>query len=128
MDKIFQTRIKLLRIDRGWTQRDLAKKIGYTRSAVSAWEVGRNEPSHTDLVKLSEVFKVAVGYLVGSLDRPNDKEPEGGESTEDKLKHLLNNSTVRLLHFLEESHLSADEAEQILRTVVKVAHSKLDQK
>ncbi len=50
------------------TQEEFAKKIGYTRSAVSAWEIGRNEPSNDDIVKLADFFGVSTDYLLGKSD------------------------------------------------------------
>ncbi len=56
------------------TQEDFAKKIGYTRSAISAWEIGRNEPSNEDIVKLADFFGVSTDYLLGKSDNPLSEE------------------------------------------------------
>ena len=50
------------------TQEEFAKKIGYTRSAISAWEIGRNEPSNDDIVKLADFFGVSTDYLLGKTN------------------------------------------------------------
>lgn len=39
----FCQRLKKLRIEKGLTQEQFAKELGYARSAISAWELGRNE-------------------------------------------------------------------------------------
>lgn len=65
---LFSIRLKQLRKEKNLTQEDLAKILGYTRAAISGYEIGRNEPSHEVLNKLSEYFNVSVGYLTGKTD------------------------------------------------------------
>lgn len=74
-------RIKQLRISRGMTQTELAKKLNITRSSVNAWEMGISTPSTTYLVELSLLFHVSTDYLLGldcnkSLDISNLSERE----------------------------------------------------
>ncbi|MBR3163547.1 MAG: helix-turn-helix transcriptional regulator [Clostridia bacterium] len=61
------------------TQEEFAKKIGYTRSAVSAWEIGRNEPSNDDIVKLADFFGVSTDYLLGKSDIRNPEKIDANE-------------------------------------------------
>jgi len=63
MGKISEN-IRHLRKKMGWTQQDLANKIGIKRSLVGAYEEARAEPSAEKLVKFSEVFNVSVGSLI----------------------------------------------------------------
>jgi DNA-binding transcriptional regulator YiaG len=37
-------RIRALRLERGWTQEDLAQRIGVRAGTVCRWERGRNRP------------------------------------------------------------------------------------
>lgn len=67
----FRDRLIKLRKELNLTQEELAKKIGYTRTAISAWEIGRNEPSNTDTIKLAEYFGVSTDYLLGKSDIRN---------------------------------------------------------
>lgn len=69
----FKDRLKELRKELGLTQEEFAKKIGYTRTAISAWEIGRNEPSNNDTIKLAEFFTCSVDYLLG---KSNIRDPE----------------------------------------------------
>lgn len=61
-------KIKLLREKRGYTQAELAKKLGITRSSVNAWEMGVSVPSTHYVVELSLLFNVSTDFL---LDMPN---------------------------------------------------------
>lgn len=51
--------IKKLRLERGWTQEELGKKMGVQKAAVNKWEVGSVELKRTILQKLAEVFNVS---------------------------------------------------------------------
>ena len=57
--------IKTLRENIGWTQSELSKKLGITRSSVNAWEMGISAPSTQYLVELALLFKVSTDYILG---------------------------------------------------------------
>lgn len=54
-----------LRLSFGWTQVQLAQKLGVTKQTVSNWENDNIQPSIDMLVKLSNVFNVSTDYLLG---------------------------------------------------------------
>ena len=58
-------RIKNLREIHKYTQSDLAKKLGITRSSVNAWEMGISVPSTQYIVELANIFSVSTDYLLG---------------------------------------------------------------
>ncbi len=62
-------RIRKLRLERGWSQVDLAKKINVTKQSVSNWENDNIQPSIEMLVKLAQVFLVSTDYLLGLEER-----------------------------------------------------------
>lgn len=70
----FKNRLVKLRKELNLTQEELAKKIGYTRTAISAWEIGRNEPSYDDVIKIADFFNVSIDYLLGKSDIKNPEE------------------------------------------------------
>ena len=72
----FKDRLIKLRKELNLTQEELAQKIGYTRTAISAWEIGRNEPSNSDTIKLAEYFGVSTDYLLGKSDIRNPEVQE----------------------------------------------------
>ena len=63
-------KIKTLREQNSITQADLAKAIGVTTSAVSAWEKGINEPRMGAVHKIAQYFNVTKSYLVNDEDLP----------------------------------------------------------
>ena len=58
-------RLKALREAKSFTQADLAKKLGITRSSVNAWELGISIPSTQYIVELAFLFGVSTDYLLG---------------------------------------------------------------
>ena len=58
-------RIKTLREEKGWTQAELARRLGITRNGVNSWEQGLSMPSPACLVELADVFFVSTDYLLG---------------------------------------------------------------
>ena len=54
-----------LRMSFGWTQVQLAQKLGVTKQTVSNWENDNIQPSIDMLVKLAGIFHVTTDYLLG---------------------------------------------------------------
>ena len=61
----FGSNLKELRLQAGMTQKDLAAKIGVTKSVVSYYELSERSPSPEILIKLANVFHVSADYLLG---------------------------------------------------------------
>lgn len=53
---------------RGWTQEDLANKIGVHPITVTRWEVGTRKPDIDTLRRLSELFSITVDDLLATDD------------------------------------------------------------
>ena len=58
-------RIKELREEKAWTQTELAKILGVTRSCVNAWEMGISVPSPQYVVELASLFHISTDFLLG---------------------------------------------------------------
>ena len=52
--------VRELRTERGWTQADLAQRLGVSRNSVNAIETGRYEPSLTLAMRIARVFGMSV--------------------------------------------------------------------
>ena len=68
MDK-FADRLRDLRIEKGLSQRELAKVINISASAIQQWESKRREPIARYVVLLSRFFGVTTDYLLGEKDQ-----------------------------------------------------------
>jgi transcriptional regulator with XRE-family HTH domain len=60
--------IRELRQAAGWSQRDLAARIGVSHMSVSHWETSRNEPSARQLRLLAEAFGVPMEHIAFERD------------------------------------------------------------
>ena len=60
----FSEKLIALRRRAGWSQEQLADRLGVTRQSVSKWEGGAAAPELGKLIALSELFAVSVDYLV----------------------------------------------------------------
>lgn len=67
-------RIAYLREQRGYTQEELANRLGISRSALSHYEKNRREPDLQTLNAIADFFQVTVDYLFGRTPYPTDKE------------------------------------------------------
>lgn len=66
----FKDTIKNLRTSNNLTQTDLAKLLGVTKSAISAYETGERQPSHDAIVKMADYFNVTIDYIYGNRKMP----------------------------------------------------------
>lgn len=59
-------RIKQYRLERGWSQEELAKKMGYTnKSTICLVEKGRSDLTTSSIIKYADVFGVAPSEIMG---------------------------------------------------------------
>ena len=58
-DKIIENRKK-----NGWSQEELANRLGVSRQSVSKWESAQAVPDLKKILQLAEVFGVTTDYLI----------------------------------------------------------------
>ncbi len=61
---ILADKIIFLRKKAGWSQEDLAEKLGVTRQSVSKWEGAQSVPDMDKVVTMSRLFGVTTDYLL----------------------------------------------------------------
>lgn len=64
--------IRSLRIDRGYTQKQIAEYLGISQNTYSQYEIGVLNYSVDAIVKLADFYDVSTDYL---LSRTNTKKP-----------------------------------------------------
>ncbi len=62
------TRIRDLREDRDWTQKQVAEMLHTTRTSYCAYENGVTEIGLENLIRLAEIYHTSVDYLLGLTD------------------------------------------------------------
>lgn len=88
-------RIKELRLSNGWSQQELADKLGVTNVAVSQWERGVKQPKMEMREALCDLFNVNMEYLNGNWD---------------KISRLLTEDEAKLLDARRHNKLANDNS------------------
>lgn len=71
---------------KGWSQEELAEKMGVSRQAVSKWESAQTVPDIEKIIALSELFEVSTDYLLkDSIDISTVSEQNTTPDTDKRL-------------------------------------------
>ena len=57
-------KIQNMRKARGWSQEELADRIGVTRQAVSRWEANSAKPDADKIIAICDLFGISADYLL----------------------------------------------------------------
>lgn len=64
-------RIQYLRKTKGFSQEELADKVGVSRQAVSKWENEQSTPDIEKIIIMSELFEVTTDYILKGIEPVN---------------------------------------------------------
>jgi len=115
-----QKRIGLSRARRnaGFTQEELAYRLGVDRSTVGRWETGTTEPSAWLRPKLARILRLAPGTLAGLLDESVALPPRVIGSAKFELEDI-----DALVAAIGDSQTSQDAIEQLDQAAFALAES-----
>ena len=65
----FDERLMSLRKAKGWSQEELANKIGVSRQTISKWESFQTIPDMNKLMELSKIFEISVDELINEENK-----------------------------------------------------------
>lgn len=82
----FGNTLKTLRLRKNMTQAQLARKLGLTRSVISAYETNLRLPSYDVLIHIAQIFNVSTDYLLG-IERQQEIDLSG--LTKEEISALL---------------------------------------
>ena len=57
-------RIQYLRKQKGYSQEELADKVGVSRQAVTKWETGAGIPDIENMISISNLFNISIDELI----------------------------------------------------------------
>ena len=91
-------RLHELRKKNGYTQAELAEKLGVSRQSISNWELGTIVPSTSRLKKISELYSVPLETLlrddVSGEQKKDDENATNIESVSSESDPVANEDTV----------------------------------
>lgn len=89
---ILAEKIINLRKKNGWSQEELAEKLGVTRQSISKYEGAQSIPDLDKILKLSEIFGVTTDYLIKDELEEEEYAPSQmheNESESDRIVHKV---------------------------------------
>lgn len=99
-------KIRTLRKSKGWTQVDLAEKLGTSQKVITTYETGRHKPPLEWLPTLARLFGVSIEELIG----------KNGVKPQEAKRHVHKNSRLALMQKFYEK-LPPSEQRVILKQV-----------
>ena len=100
-DKIIENRKK-----NGWSQEELANKLGVSRQSVSKWESAQAVPDMKKVLQLSELFNVSTDYLI--KDEIDSASPAETVPVDDGLEEAARKvSMAEASAFLHDNEIAA---------------------
>lgn len=84
----FSQRLKNLRLESGYSQKELAKLIGISYQSLQKYEKGISKPRLSRLEEIAEIFNVSVSYLLGETDTRTTSSPSKPLALSKRLKSL----------------------------------------
>lgn len=108
-------RLRDLRDEFNYDQRDMGKKLNITSSAYGYYEQNRNQPSLDTLVKLAKIFNVTTDYLLGLS---NERENSVYYSMSDKL--TLSHSELKTIQQMKKISLLEELSENPSKNVARL--------
>lgn len=105
--------IKNARLERGYTQKELAEKLNVSQNAVHNWENGKREPNIAILHNISKILDKSIILLIeGNEDKyplsPKDYKTdlENSMNQQDKLYYLDPETAKKAQEIFENKELS----------------------
>lgn len=88
--------LRLMRVFHDLTQKDLAEKLGISKSHLSEIESGKTTPTLSLLNRYSEVFDVPVSSIMFFSENSD------GDVTKEKLRTFVSSKILALMNFIAE--------------------------
>ena len=89
--------VRLERMNRRWTQKQLAERLGLTKSVISAYETSMRYPSYDVLIHIATIFKVSTDYLLG-MEKNRSIDISGLSAENERLVYQIVNALKESQH------------------------------
>lgn len=108
-------RLKELRDEFGYDQKDMGQKLNMTSSAYGYYEQERSEPSLETLIKIANIFNVSTDYLLGLS---NIRKYPFHHSKSNKLS--LSDAEIETIHKMKDISLLEELSENPSKNVARL--------
>jgi len=117
----FSNRLKFLRKENDLYQKELAEKIGVSRTTITQYENGAREPNYETLKKLANFFEVSIDYLLGNTNQRRSAVKREAAFFEDKklleaYENLKHRKDLQMM-FKETMDLNPSTVKQIIEII-----------
>ncbi|MBE7010098.1 MAG: helix-turn-helix transcriptional regulator [Ruminococcaceae bacterium] len=85
----FCLKLKMLRLEAGMSQEELALRLGISRSCLANYEIGKRQPDKQMIAHIADVFHVMSDYLIDHKPFQNLKMCESEIQETKRLKEML---------------------------------------
>lgn len=96
-------RISDLRIERGWSEYQLAEKSGIVQSTISSWSRTKSLPTITNLEKICNAFGITLSQFFAGKE---------------EMAVSLTNRQMEMLHHFDQ--LSSEQQENLIRLLASL--------
>lgn len=93
---ILADKIINLRKKNGWSQEELAEKLGVTRQSISKYEGAQSIPDLDKILKLSEIFGVTTDYLIKDELEEEEYAPSQTQENESESDRSVHKVTMEM--------------------------------
>ena len=114
----FNEQLTKLRKRNNITQIELANLMNVKQYVISSWETGRSEPNISQIIKLSDVFKISTDYLLDRHIIITNSENEYNKVIENINKDIKDDFTKDLIEILED--IPNNKKEKIINIVKEI--------
>lgn len=117
-------RIKKMRTDNDWTQKDLANKLGLKNdTAIANYESGYSIPKDEIKFKMCKLFNCSLDYLMGKSFYKNNKEHQLATNYTIEFLKSESASTIKIINILLSQLI--DENNNNLYYIEKLIYNQL---
>ena len=114
----FNDQLTKLRKRNNITQIELANLMNVKQYVISSWETGRSEPNISQIIKLSDIFKISTDYLLDRHIIITNSENEFNKVIENINKDIKDDFTKDLIKILED--IPNNKKEKIINIVKEI--------
>ncbi|MCM1115251.1 MAG: helix-turn-helix domain-containing protein [Clostridium sp.] len=94
MNKDTAKRLLDYRKANGYSQEELAEKIGVSRQAISKWERGESSPDTDNLIALARLYSITIDELINGKTEINSSNNESTAANEEQTESTSKNPEV----------------------------------